>query len=171
MKNIKIILAIIFLLSINLVGQVFDEPLDSTSHYNFRLYKQSARVPNTILNEDKEKIDSLIYDLIVWTDSVQFVLIVDTNITTTPHLVLKISNYATGIDTFTTTATVDTIILAGADTLNSVVDLFWLQPYGTTITSNDVLGYYVIDPDTLIVIRPASGTSGLVYVWRWIKRY
>ena len=160
----------VFLFSQILSAQVFDEPIDSTEHYGFRHYAQSARVPASILNEDKSKIDSLIYNLIVWVDSVQYVMVVDTNVTTTPHLVLKISNYATGVDSFVTTATVDTFTVTGVDTLNVSEDLFWIQAQGTT-NANDVLGYNILDPNKVIVNRPASGTSGLLYDWRMIRRY
>jgi hypothetical protein len=150
-------------------AQVFDEPIDSTEHYILRQYEQDARVPAEILNEDKDIIDSVMYSLIVWTDSLQFTMVVDTNVTSTPHLVLKISNYATGTDTFVTTAQVDTFTV-NVDTLNAQVDLFWIQSYGTT-NANDVLGYTILSPNKVIVNRPAAGSSGLIYNWRWIKRY
>lgn len=151
-------------------AQVFDEPIDSTEHYSLRLYAQSARVPASILNEDKEKLDSLIYNLIVWIDTTQFIMVVDTSITSTPHLVFKISNYATGVDSFVTTATVDTFAVTAVDTLNLNEDIFFIQAYGTT-NANDVLGYTLLDPNKVIVNRPGSGTSGLLYNWRMIRRY
>lgn len=153
-------------------AQVFDEPIDSTDHYAFRLYAQSARVPFTILNEDKEKIDSLIFALIVYTDTSQYFLVTDTDIAPTGHFVFKTSNYATGTDAFVTTAVVDTFTVTGTDTLVSATDYFWIQAFGSAITSNDVLAYQIItSTNTVIVTRPASGTSGLNYVWRWIRRY
>lgn len=167
MKKLIILFFLVF--AVNAAAQVFDEPIDSTTNYAFRLYAQSARVPFTILNEDKEKIDSLIYALIVWTDSTQFIMVVDTNVTTTPHLVLKISNYSTGTDTFTTTLTADTVDLI-ADTLILGQDIFWINAYGT-VNANDVLSYSFTSDNNLIVTRPASGTSALIYSWRWIKRY
>jgi hypothetical protein len=162
---------LLFLFAATAAAQVFDEPIDSTSHYAFRLYAQSARVPNTILNEDKEKIDSLIYALIVWVDSSQLILISDPEIAPSPHLVLKISNYATGLDQFSGTLTADTFTVAGTDTLVVGEDLFWIQPYSATITSNDIMAYTILSPNKVRVVRPASGTSGLLYRWRWIRRY
>ena len=152
-------------------SQVFDEPIDSTDHYAFRLYAQSARVPFTILNEDKEKIDSLIYALIVWTDTTQLILVTDADITATGHYVLKISNYSSGTATFTTTATVDTFTVTGTDTILSANDYFWIQAIGSGVNANDVLSYSILSPNKVIVHRPASGSSGLPYVWRWIRRY
>jgi len=165
----KLFLLLIFFAA-TAAAQVFDEPIDSTEHYAFRLYAQSARVPYTILNEDKEKIDSLIYALIVWTDTLQLALVTDAEITSTPHYVLKISNYATGIDTFTTTLTADTVTLA-VDTLEVGLDVFFVTAYGTSITANDVFAVSILAPNKIIVTRPSSGTSGLIYHWRWIRRY
>lgn len=168
MKKIFLLLTIC-ILSVQIQAQVYDEPIDSTEHYNLRLYAQSARVPAEILNDDKVTIDSVMYSLIVWVDTLQNVVVVDTSITTT-HLVLKISNYASGSDAFVTTATVDTFTVLGADTLTEADDIFLLQPYGTT-NANDVLGYTVLGDNQIIVNRPASGSSGLKYKWRWIRRY
>lgn len=169
MKKLFLLLTIC-ILSIQIQAQVYDEPIDSTEHYNFRLYAQSARVPAEILNDDKIAMDSLIYSLIVWTDSVQFVTVLDTNVTST-HLTLKISNYATGSDSFVTTATTDTVTITGADTLMEAEDIFLIQAYGATISSNDVLSYTVLGDNQIVIRRPSSGTSGLKYKWRWIRRY
>ena len=169
MKKLFLLLTIC-ILSVNIQAQVYDEPIDSTTHYNLRLYAQSAQIPAEILNDDKNTIDSVMYSLIVWTDSTQFVTVLDTNITTTGHLTLKISNYASGSDSFVTTATADTFTVSGADTLTEADDIFLIQPYGTP-NANDVLGYSVLGDDKVIVTRPASGSSGLKYKWRWIKRY
>lgn len=166
----KILSLLIVLVSLQVQAQVYDDPIDSTTHYNLRLYAQSARIPAAILNDDKETIDSVMYSLIVWIDSLQYIMILDTNITDT-HLTFKMSNYASGSNAFTTTATTDTITIAGADTLTEADDLFLLQPYGSTISSNDVLSYVVYGDNKIIVYRPSSGTSGLKYKWRWIKRY
>lgn len=167
----KLILFFFFLFAASAASQVFDEPIDSTINYKFRLYAQSARVPNTILNEDKEKIDSLIYALIVYTDTLQFIMIADPEIAPTGHLVLKISNYATGTAAFTSTLQQDTFTVAGVDTLDADYDYFWIQPYGSSVNANDVLSYTILSPNQVIVYRPASGTSALPYRWRMIRRY
>lgn len=152
-------------------SQVFDEPIDSTKHYNLRLYSQGARVPAAILNEDKEIIDSVLYSLIVYVDTLQFIMILDTNINKESYT-FKISGYATGTSSFSGTLTTDTFTVAGnpGDTLKTDRDYFWLQPIGNTITSNDVLSYYFLPPRSVIVVRSASGTNNLSYVWRWIRR-
>jgi len=67
------------------------------------------------------------------------------------------SNYRFS-DSFVTTAEVDTIL--NADFAST--DYFFLTPSGVSITANDVLSYEA-KTDTLIVHRPASGTSGLTY--------
>lgn len=169
MKKIFLLL-IICILSVHIQAQVYDEPIDSTEHYNLRLYAQSARIPASILNDDKITIDSVMYSLIVWVDTLQNVIVTDTSITPT-HMVLKISNYASGSAAFTTTATTCTVTIAGADTLTEADDIFLLTPYGSTISANDVLSYTVLGDNQIIVARPSSGTSGLKFKWRWIRRY
>jgi hypothetical protein len=65
-----------------------------------------------------------------------------------------------GSDAFTTTATADTVTITGATSS----DYYWVTPKGSSITSNDVLSV-TAGTNTLIVNRPASGTSGLGYNW------
>jgi hypothetical protein len=70
-----------------------------------------------------------------------------------------------GSGSFSTTDTADTLLISGALT----TDFYFLTPRGSTITSNDVLSA-TAKTDTLIVSRPASGTSGLGYNYfriRW----
>jgi len=166
------ILLFLLLLTISVFAQVYDEPIDSTNHYNLRLYEQGARVPAAILNEDKMIIDSVLYSLIVYTDTLHFVMVLDTNISNS-LLTFKISNYSNGISSFSGTNTTDTFTVSGSatDTLKIERDLFWLQPIGSSITSNDVLSYSILAPRSIIVTRPAAGTSNLQYSWRWIRRY
>lgn len=168
MKKLFMLLTIC-VITIQIHAQVYDEPIDSTTHYRLRLYAQSARVPADILNDDKKTIDSVLYSLIVFTDTLQHVIVYDTNITDT-HLTFKISNYATGSAAFTTTATTCTLTIVGADSLSENGDVFLLQPYGIT-NANDVLGYSVLNNNQIVVNRPASGTSDLKFKWRWIRRY
>lgn len=166
------ILLFLILLTIPISAQVFDEPIDSTTHYNLRLYSQGARVPAAVLNEDKMIIDSVLYSLIVYTDTLHFIMVLDTNISSN-LLTFKISNYSNGISSFSGTNTTDTFTVGGSatDTLKIDKDLFWLQPIGNTITSNDVLSYSILEPRSVIVTRPESGTANLSYAWRWIRRY
>ncbi len=167
----------IFLLLVIMVGivtaQVFDNPIDSTKHYSLRLYAQSARSSAAVLNADKETIDSVLYSLIIWTDTLQFVCVTDTSVikadsTDPPALVLKISNYSNGERAFTGTAILDSIVFT--DSVKETSDVILLTPYSSTITSNDILSYTVLGKKAY-VHRPSGGTSGLKYVWRRIKRY
>jgi len=159
---------LLFLVAGIIQAQSFANPISTTKHYHFRQYAQDVRVPATVLNGDKAAQDSIIYSLIVYVDTSQFVMKTDTTVSDS-GLVLKISNYACGSSAFTTTATVDSSVTL-AKTLSESNDIFLLTPYGTSITSNDVLCYSV-NGHKLIVRRPSSGTSGLKYKWRWIRRY
>lgn len=170
MGKITLTALILFFLANFTFSQVFDEPIDSTEHYNLRLYAQSARIPAEILNEDKKIIDSVLYSLITYTDTLQFIMVYDSSVST-QGLTFKISNYSNGISSFSGTNTEDTFTVSGTDTLDIEKDLFFLQPIGNTITTNDVLSYYFLIPDKVIVKRLASGTTDLKYSWRWIKRY
>lgn len=166
----KKLIFLLILFSFTAFSQVFDEPIDSTKHYNLRLYAQSARIPAEILNEDKQIIDSVLYSLIVYTDSLQFIMVYDSAVTTN-GLTFKISNYSNGIDAFSGTSETDTFTVASNDTLNLSKDLFFIQPYGNSITANDILTYYFIVPNSVVVQRLSGGTNNLPYVWRWIRRY
>lgn len=163
---------IILLILINFaaISQVFDEPIDSTTHYNLRLYAQSARIPAAILNEDKQIIDSVLYSLIVYTDTLQFIMVLDTAVSA-EGLTFKISNYSNGISSFSGTNIEDTFTVSGSDTLKVDKDLFFLQPLGNTINANDILTYYFLAPRSVVVKRLTGGTTDLNYSWRWIKRY
>ena len=161
---------LIILINFAAISQVFDEPIDSTKHYNLRLYAQGARVPAAILNEDKQIIDSVLYSLIVYTDTLQFIMVSDTAVSK-EGLTFKISNYSNGISSFSGTNEEDTFTVSGTDTLDINKDLFFLQPLGNTISANDVLTYYFLIPRSVVVKRLSGGTNNLNYSWRWIKRY
>lgn len=171
--NMKKFLALLFIFSSVVFSQVFDPPIDSTAWYNFRLYDQKDHVPNTILNEDKENIDKTLHSLIVVTDTLQYTMVKDTALTSfidTNLLVFKVSNYATGYGKFTGTEQADTIIFPVV--LTDTTDIILINPFSASVSANDVLSPHPINgTDTLIIYRPASGTSGLDYVWRWIRRY
>ena len=162
----KIILLFTLLFVSYTAAQVYDLPYGSTSHYKLRLYNQSARSSATVLNNDKKTIDSVLYSLIVYTDTLQFTMVSDISIHPT-QLVFKISDYATGMRSFTTTSQIDSVTFSQA--MDDSLDVFLLTPYGSTISANDVLSY-TISGTKLYVHRPSSGTSGLKYVWRRIKR-
>lgn len=163
----KIFFLILFSAALQIQAQVWDNPIGTTTHYNLRKYAQSAHVPNTVLNNDKDTIDSVLFSLIAAIDSLQFVLVSDTSLSHL-HLILKVSNYASGTRTFVTTSQLDSVSMPV--TVSDTTDIFLLTAYGASITSNDVLSYTLVGTK-LFVHRPASGTSGLKYVWRWIRRY
>jgi hypothetical protein len=73
---------------------------------------------------------------------------------------LTLTSIVKGTGTFTTTAEADTVLISGA----ASTDEYLLSPKGTAADPQDVL-FWEAKTDTLIVHRPASGTSGLVYTW------
>jgi hypothetical protein len=153
----KIIFIFFLILTVKSFGQVYDSPIDSTLHYHLRLYAQSARSSATVLNQDKVTLDSVIYSLIVYTDTKQTIIRNDT---------LIISDTASGSHSFTTTATSDSVAIAGMDSLDVII----LTRCGTTYNVNDVLS---VDEHTgyFKVYRNSSGTSGLKYNYLWIRKY
>lgn len=70
-----------------------------------------------------------------------------------------------GTDTFTTTATTDTITVTGMSTTSYVV----VTPQGSTYNVNDILFATPIS-NKLVVKRNAGGTSGLKYAWIWNRK-
>jgi hypothetical protein len=154
----KKMLFIILIAAGSLSAQVFDNPIGLTKHYGFRKYAQSAHVPNTVLNNDKVAIDSVMYSLIVYVDTTQFV-IKDTT--------LMISNRANGTHSFASTSSVDSVFI---DSTFQTTDNVFLQPLGSSYNVNDILFLYK-KKYKIIVHRNTSGTSGLSYEWYWIKRY
>ena len=71
---------------------------------------------------------------------------------------------ATGVNTFTTTATADTVLITGAAT----TDRYFFD-YTAAPNANDVMKWYTAKTDTVIFSRAASGTSGIGYTWLRIK--
>lgn len=166
----KKVLFVFLLLAGFTQAQVFDPPIDSTKRYHLREFSQSAHANANILNEDKQIIDSTLYHLIVFLDTLQHQLVYDTTIVydtlyplETP-LVLKTSKYAADTNSFVTTAQTDTILI----TKLKVTDFFFVTavyPAG----ANDILSVELLTGKA-IIHRLASGTSGLKYIWRWIRR-
>ena len=75
--------------------------------------------------------------------------------------ILQMDSAATcGIDTFTTTATADTVLISGA----LATDLYLVTGRGGSVDQQDVLQVEA-KADTLIVHRLASGASALAYNW------
>lgn len=78
---------------------------------------------------------------------------------------VKDSFAVAGTDTFTTTATADTITITGMSTTSYVV----VTPQGSTYNVNDIL-FAKPETNKLIVKRNAGGTSGLKYTWIWNRK-
>ena len=73
---------------------------------------------------------------------------------------VTLASTVAGVDTFTTTATADTVLISGA----AATDHYFLTAHGGSVDQQDVLQAEA-KADTLIVHRLASGASGLVYSW------
>ena len=71
-----------------------------------------------------------------------------------------------GRDAFGTTLEKDTVVISGAE----ATDIYLITPISETIDAQDNVIQAVAKEDTLIVIRPASGASGLEYFWLRIKQ-
>ncbi len=78
---------------------------------------------------------------------------------------VKDSFAVAGTDTFTTTATVDTITITGMSATSYVT----VTPQGNTYNVNDIL-FAKPETNRLIVTRNAAGTSGLKYAWIWNRK-
>jgi hypothetical protein len=65
---------------------------------------------------------------------------------------------------FTGTETVDTLLVSGVSRTSMIL----LTAKGSSVDQQDVLQYICTD-DTVFVHRLASGASGLVYVYMWVK--
>lgn len=78
---------------------------------------------------------------------------------------VKDSFAVAGTDTFTTTATVDTITITGM----SATSYITVTPQGNTYNVNDIL-FAKPETNRLIVTRNAAGTSGLKYTWIWNRK-
>lgn len=110
---------------------------------------------NTLIT--KAQLDSALATFYTYTDTKQLIV---------KHDTLIISDTASGLASFDTTATSDSIAITGIDSLDVVV----VTPHGQTYNINDVL---FVDEHTgyFKVYRNSSGTSGLKYSYIWIRKY
>jgi len=157
MKN-KILFFLLLFIPFFIQAQSFSTPIGHSKWYDFSLYAQHAYVPNTVLNRDKQVIDSTMHSLIVNVIPTQFVIIDST---------FHISNLSNGEHSFNSTATKDSVYV---DSTFSATDMVFLQPKGTSYNINDLL-FIEKHSHYFLVHRNSSGTSGLTYQWYWIKRY
>jgi hypothetical protein len=133
----------------------WDPPQEYTDWYSLRIFQLLSN-PGGGYNRNMRDIDSLMYELVVYTDSTQLVIENDT---------LVFADNLSGQNAFTTTAEYDTVLVSGLDSLDVVV----VNAREAVPSANDRLGVF-LKPDTLIVGRASSGTSGLKYNWVWIKK-
>jgi hypothetical protein len=134
----------------------WDLPADSTTYYNLFVSTLMTN-PGGYLNLNWVKIDSLLNELIVLTDLKQLWIVNDS---------LRFSDSLSWHGQFSTTSQYDTTVVPGADSLDVVV----VSVRENIPSANDLLSVKVIT-DTVIVQRPASGTSGLKYNCIWIRKY
>lgn len=77
---------------------------------------------------------------------------------------LDVSVLVSDTNSFTTTGTADTVLIAGAST----ADKYFLS-YRSAPNANDILWFYTPKADTVIFTRGAAGTSGIGYSWLRIR--
>jgi len=127
-----------------------------SQYYNLYYYTLLSN-PGGRINLNTKKLDSLLHALIVFTDTKQLYIRNDT---------LVISDTASGIHAFTSTDSVDSVAIAGFDSLDVLV----ASPMKAAYNVNDILfiekrtGYFK-------VWRNSGGSSGLKYNWIWIRKY
>ncbi len=126
-----------------------------TPYYLLPIYRLLSN-PGGWININQRMIDSLFNKLIVLVDSLEFEIINDS---------LRNARLSWGKSAFSTTDQSVEVTRQGM----KATDLVIVQPEGTTITSNDVLSV-VPGVNKFTVYRPASGTSGLTFSWRWIRK-
>ncbi len=165
MKFIKFIIPIIFIVSALTFAQGsiatpydttgWDPPNSYSTHYSLRIFTLLSN-PGGGYNRNMRQIDSLMYALVVFTDTNQLAIVNDT---------LVFSDRMSGIASFTGTDQVDTLAILGF----RPTDILTVSVRDTIPTSNDLLGVYPAT-DTAYIKRAAAGISGLTYSWIWVKK-
>uniref|UniRef100_A0A7C3WRN8 Uncharacterized protein n=1 Tax=Dictyoglomus turgidum TaxID=513050 RepID=A0A7C3WRN8_9BACT len=157
MKKLLYFLLFVVLTYINVISQQrFDPPSSRTQYYKLRQWAQSARPSADSLNKNWTDIDSLLNELIVFTDPNQLQIINDT---------LKFSPSFSGQNYFVVNKQYDTIYVQGIRPQDVVV----VTILNTIPDPQDVLGVR-IETDRFIVSRPSTSTRELWYCWIWIKK-
>jgi hypothetical protein len=134
----------------------WDAPADSTKYYKLFIFTLLTN-PGGWRNLNTALIDSLLNELVVFTDPKQLWIVNDT---------LHFSDTLSYQGAFDTTSQYDTVIVPGADSLDVAV----ISIREDIPTANDILSVKIID-NAIIAQRPASGTSGLKYNVIWLRRY
>ncbi len=162
----KILFFIIILVSISFsqrIGDVstpyatvgWDSLYGYTIYYRLPVYRLLSN-PGGWININQRMVDSLFNELIVLTDSLEYIIRNDTLIST-PRAMGRASFVTTG-----------TSIDVTVDSMKST-DYVQVTALGATITSNDVLSV-VVGTNKFTVYRPAAGTSGLSFMWEWRRK-
>lgn len=167
MKKILIFISIFFIcLQANIFGQGstttpfdtlgWDAPHSYSQWYALRYFTLLSN-PGGGYNRNMREIDSLMYELVVYTDTNSLSIRNDT---------LTHSQYMSGQGAFTLTEQFDTVLITGIDSSDVVV----VSVREATPGANDILGV-TVQAGQIIANRPASGTSGLKWNWIWIRKY
>jgi hypothetical protein len=159
MKKLLFVL-FIFLFTISLTAQDefetdgWEVPADTSQYYGIYIFRIGSN-PGGYLNWNWFKLDSLLNAGVVLTDTSQLYIRNDT---------LIISDYASGMAAFTTTDSLDTLVISGIDSLDVfLINAREANPLGA------IWGEIVAD--TVFVNRADSTVSGLKYNWMWVRKY
>lgn len=137
------------------LAPIFDDPSDYTTWYGLRMWDQGDNPSSDSLNANWVDTDSLVHELIVYLDPVQMTVGDDT---------LKFVDSFSGLAAFTTTDSLDTLVITGIDSL----DVFIILP-----RESDSKGrlWGEITDDTVFVNRSDTTVSGLKYNYAWVRKY
>jgi len=134
----------------------WDAPTAYTTWYSLRIFELLSN-PGGGYNRNMRDIDSLLYELVVYTDSLQLYIQNDT---------LKHASYMSGQSAFTGTEQYDTVTITGIDSSDVVV----VSVREAVPAAEDILGV-TVQSGQIICNRQAAGTSGLKWNWIWIRKY
>ena len=135
----------------------WDLPAGYTNHYGLYIFKLLSN-PGGRINLNTEHVDSLLYSLIVFTDTKQMIIKNDT---------LVMSDTLSGTHSFTSTNAYDSVAIPGMDSL----DVIMVTPINNAYNVNDILSVWERTGYFLVYRNSTGGTSGLKYNYIWIKRY
>ncbi len=135
----------------------WDLPYGYTPHYGLYIFRLLSN-PGGRINTNTKDIDSLLYSLIVYTDTNQMVIRNDT---------LVMASYMSGTHSFVGTVGSDSVAVPNMDSLDIIIVTALASAYNV----NDILfvqehtGYFKVYRNS------TGGTSGLSYNWIWKRNY
>jgi len=140
-----------------LIAQSWTPPKWYTAYYKLRMWEQKARPGADSLNRNWKDIDSLINELIIFLDTLQIQKVNNT---------LRFSQYMSGVDSFYSTSTTDTVYRTKVDSYSVVMACVRdIAP-----TTNDLISVEILN-NKFVVKRSEGGTPNLRYNWIWIRKY